>query len=112
MYGGGVDVEALKERSAGVRHRIEFPGSVSPEEVATWLRGSTASLASIRPGRGYDFAFPTKALASIGCGVPVIYAGPGPLRAIISENDLGWATEWNIDEVATAMEEALQRRNT
>ena len=109
MFGGGVDLQLLKERSKELAHRIDFPGSVSPEEVATWLRGSTASLASIRPGRGYDFAFPTKALASISCGVPVIYAGPGPLAEIVTDNELGWSTQWEADDVAVAMEAALDR---
>lgn len=107
MFGGGVDVDDLKSRSSFSNGRIEFLGSVPPADVAVWMRSATASLASIRPDQGYDFAFPTKALASISCGVPVIYAGPGPLAKLIPDNELGWATPWNADAVAAAMLEAL-----
>ncbi|MGV8857734.1 glycosyltransferase family 4 protein [Rhodoglobus sp.] len=107
MFGGGVDVDDLKMRANFSNGQIEFLGSVPPAEVAEWMRSATASLASIRPGQGYDFAFPTKALASISCGVPVIYAGPGPLAALIPDNELGWATPWSTDDVAAAMLEAL-----
>ena len=112
MFGYGVEVESLRAESKEFAERIEFPGQVSAEEIAGWLRGATASLASVRPGRGYDFAFPTKTLASISCGVPVIYAGPGPLGPLVANNSLGWSTRWDVEEVATAMMSALDRADT
>ncbi|MEO7146806.1 MAG: glycosyltransferase [Terrimesophilobacter sp.] len=112
MFGSGVEVGALKERSRSLAHRIDFPGTVLADEIAPWLRGATASLASIRPERGYDFALPTKTLASISCGVPVIYSGVGPFRKIILENSLGWSRDWDTDQVASAMAEALDRGPT
>ncbi len=108
MFGQGVEVAALKRtaRTLGPG-RIEFPGLVSGEEVARWLREATAGLASVRPDRGYDFAYATKAFASISCGSPVIYAGVGPVASLVENNDLGWAVRWDVDEVAAAMTQAL-----
>lgn len=107
MFGGGVDVERLKRRASEVADQVEFPGLVSAEVVARWMRGAVAGLASVRPGQGYDFAVPTKTLASVACGTGVIFAGVGPMRELIKNRDLGWAVDWDADDVAAAMESAL-----
>ncbi|WP_353988416.1 glycosyltransferase family 4 protein [Ruicaihuangia caeni] len=107
MFGGGVEVEALKRRAEPISNRVHFPGVISAERTAAWIRGAVAALASVRPGRGYDFAFPTKALSSLSCGTPVIFAGVGPARAIIPEADAGWVTDWDAEQVASAMLAAL-----
>lgn len=112
MFGGGVEVSNLRARARQFSSRVEFHGIVEAAELSTWIRGAKASLASVRPDRGYDFAFATKALASLSCGTPVIYAGVGPLGPLISRNSLGWSTTWNIDEVAAAMTDALDRNST
>lgn len=110
LFGGGVDLPRLRGLGAELPPgRLEFHGTVPPSEAAGWLRGAAAGLASIRPGRGYDFAFPTKALASAACGTPVIFAGVGPLRDIIEEHGLGWSVDWDVDAVANAMKAALDR---
>ena len=44
---------------------------------------------------------------STACGAPVIYAGVGPGREVVVDNDLGWAADWQVDEVAAAMRSAL-----
>ena len=107
LFGSGVEVDALKVRSQTLSHRIHFPGTVTADEIAKWMRGAT-----IRPDRGYDFALPTKTLASISCGVPVIYSGVGPFGEMITQNSLGWSTSWDADAVAAAMAEALDRGKT
>lgn len=107
MFGGGTDLERLKQRAAPQADRIEFPGFVSSEVVARWMRGAVAGLASVRPGQGYDFAVPTKTLASVACGTPVIFAGVGPLRQIVSDRHLGWSVEWDNEQVAESMGAAL-----
>jgi len=108
MFGLGVEAEELKARARKIGvDRIEFPGLVTATELAPWLRGAHAGLASSRPGKSYDFAFATKALSSLSCGTPVIYAGVGPLSTLITSNSLGWSVEWNASEVAAAMESAL-----
>ncbi len=114
MFGLGVEVQALKEYAqTHLPGRVDFPGVVSADEAAEWMRGANAGLAAVRPSRGYDFAFPTKALAAISCGTRVVYAGEGPARELISGNPkLGWAVSWDVESVAAAMHEALSSRPT
>ncbi|KRF04277.1 glycosyltransferase [Arthrobacter sp. Soil782] len=107
MYGQGVELENLRHRSVPAGDQIRFPGSVPGPEVAIALRSSAAGLASVRPSRGYDFAFATKALAALACGTPVIYSGVGPLADLIRPNNLGWTVAWDADQVADAMDLAL-----
>ena len=108
MFGDGVERPDLARRAEAAGHgRIEFHGSVPATELAPWLRGAVAALASVRPRSGYDFAFATKALVGLACGVPVVYSGAGPLAPLISANRLGWAVDWDAEAVAAAMEEAL-----
>jgi len=112
MFGGGVDVQKLKKLADPVSDRVEFLGFVDSEVVASHLRGAQAGLASVRPGLGYDFAIPTKALVSVACGTPLIFAGVGPVRDITTAHALGWAVDWDIAAVAEAMLEAAQSSNT
>ena len=83
-------------------------GVVPPEEAAAWQRGAIASVVSIRPGLGYDFAMPTKVYAGLASGAPVVYAGPGPLREPIRDESLGWVTEHDPEAVAEAMLAAVE----
>jgi glycosyltransferase involved in cell wall biosynthesis len=108
MFGQGAEaheLEALAERL--VPGRVRFPGVVSGADVAAAVTSAAAGLASLRPGAGYDYAYPTKMFAVTACGTRVIYAGPGPGRAVVSEHDLGWAVDWDVTAVAGAMAEAL-----
>ncbi len=75
----------------------------SPEWVAALLAGSVGSLVSIVPGKGYDFAYPTKVLAALAAGKPVIYAGKGPVVRDIADAGLGMSTAYSTTEVADAM---------
>ncbi len=71
-------------------------------DVARMLSGSRLALVSLVPGRGYDFAYPTKVLAALGTGTPVLYAGVGEVTRDLEQGDLGRATEY--DPVAVAKE--------
>lgn len=82
---------------------IELRPLVPPEEAAAWQRAAAGALVSIRPGLGYDFAYPTKVLAALACGTPVLYAGPGPATDDLREHDLGEAMEYAVPPVAEAM---------
>ncbi len=74
-----------------------------PSTVARWLRGARAALASVVPGKGYDFAFPTKMYAALACGTPVVYAGVGPGRDFVRSTGEGTAVDYGVNEVAAAM---------
>jgi len=103
MYGQGVELAELQRRAAPAGDRIRFMGVAPGTEIARVLRGAAAGLASVRPGRGYDFAFATKAFAALSCGAPVIYAGVGPLRELVARNGLGHSVDWDAGQVAEAM---------
>lgn len=91
----------LAERARGVSG-VEMVPAVSAEEADRWMARATASLASLRPG-GYDYAYPTKILASLAQGTPVIYAGPGQAARDVAEGGLGVACGLDADEIAEAM---------
>lgn len=112
LFSSGTETQELRKAAAPFADRIDFRGIVSTEELGRWIRGARACLASVRPERGYDFAFATKALAAIACGSPVIYAGVGAMSDYIDDHDLGWAVAWEADAVAEAMRSALARDAT
>lgn len=106
FLGQGSDWEQL-EAAARRDARVVVGHRVPAEQAAAWQRGAVASLVSIKPGQGYDFAYPTKILAALACGTPVVYAGPGPARAEITDAALGWAVDYDAKAVAHAMMAAL-----
>jgi len=85
---------------------VRFEARLSPRAAAEWIRGASATLASVRPD-GYHPAFPTKMYASAACGTPVIYAGAGPGRSFARVPELGVAVDYSTNEVARAMVGAL-----
>ncbi len=107
--GQGSDWEHLRVLAAG-DPRVALLPTVSSEEAAAWQRGAVGSVVSIRPGLGYDFAYPTKIFAALACGTPVVYAGPGPARTDIPAAGLGRACDYEVAQVAEAMLEVLVER--
>ena len=113
MCGQGSEETELRERAARLEgDRVTFRGLLPGAEVATLLSGARAGLASLHPQMGYDYAFPTKMFATTACGTPVVYAGPGPGRAMVADHDLGWACDWSVDAVAEVMLAALRAAPT
>ncbi|WP_104109337.1 glycosyltransferase [Arthrobacter sp. N199823] len=108
MFGQGVELAELKARSADCGSQVQFFAPKEGTEIAQWHRGAVANLASVRPGKGYDFAFATKALAGLSAGAPVIYSGVGPMHDLVTEHDLGIACAWDPDAVAAAMRTMLE----
>lgn len=94
-------------RDALPKGTIELRPLVPAEEAAAWLRGAAATVVSVRPGLGYDFAYPTKVIAALACGTPVVFAGPGPAAQDLRAHDLGVAVEYAVAPVAQAMVDAL-----
>lgn len=112
--GQGSDWDKIAEVAAQVpagadgSPAVVMHGLLPPEQAAAWMRGAACALVSIRPGVGYDFAYPTKVLAALACGVPVVYAGPGPVVDDVREHALGWACEHEDGAVAQAMVAAFR----
>lgn len=100
---GAVEGELRRVAEKLVPGRVEFGGVVSPAESATWIRGAVASLVSIVPGIGYDFAKPTKTYAAAAVGTPVLFAGPEAGAALVREAGLGKAVDFTADAIADGM---------
>lgn len=101
FVGQGSGWDGLAERAKGVAG-VDLIPAVSADEADRWMARATATLASLRPG-GYDYAYPTKILASLAQGTPVIYAGPGQAARDVEESALGVACSLDVDEIAEAM---------
>lgn len=86
---------------------VEFRRRLPAQEISAYIRGSVASLSSVTPGQGYDFAVATKMFAATACGIPVIQSGDGYGNRLVEENGLGWSTPYDAESVAAAMRAAL-----
>jgi glycosyltransferase involved in cell wall biosynthesis len=107
--GQGSDMEAIARRAEG-DPRVHVLGRRPPEEAAVWQARARAALVSIVPGRGYDFAYPTKVLAALSCGTPVVYAGTGPVAEDVAGAGLGAvAASFDAGAVADAVRDVLAR---
>ena len=104
------DIAAGLERTRGRRVVVQVPPQ-SPEMVARLLVGSSGALVSIVPDKGYDFAYPTKVLAALSAGVPVLYAGKGPVAEDIEVARLGAVADYSPESVASGMRELLEARH-
>lgn len=105
--GSGRDELEARVREEGIEG-IEFRDKIPPAQVAAQLRGAVAGLSSITPGQGYEFALPTKIYAATATGTPVIHAGQGAAHNRILDNGLGWACDYDAEQVAGAMNAALR----
>lgn len=108
FVGQGTEWEAIGRVAGDLREEwgqdvIVQVSPQSPRWVARLLAGSEGALVSIVPGKGYDFAYPTKVLAALATGKPVIYAGKGPVVRDISEARLGITVDHKPDDVAEAI---------
>lgn len=113
MYGQGAEEQTLRSLAQSLAPgRVEFRGMVSGSEVAQAFSTAQAGLASLHPRVGYDYAFPTKMFAATACGAPVVYAGPGPGRAMVTDHGLGWACDWDVEQATAALRSALSAEVT
>jgi glycosyltransferase involved in cell wall biosynthesis len=113
MYGQGAEEQTLRSLTQSLAPgRVEFRGMVSGSEVAQAFSTAQAGLASLHPRVGYDYAFPTKMFAATACGAPVVYAGPGPGRAMVTDHRLGWACDWDVEQTTAALRSALSAEVT
>lgn len=108
MVGQGVEVEAMEREVLGFESNIRFIKTVPPPKARELMLSSWVGLASVKPGSGYEKAFATKGLAYLSAGLPIIYAGAGPLGSLVESEKLGWAVNWDKNDVATAMESAIK----
>lgn len=108
FVGQGESFDRISEQAATMPEgAVKVLGRKTPKETAVWLRSATATLASVKPGP-YDFAFPTKVLASAACGTPVIYAGARAAGERVEEAGLGVAVAYDAEAVAGAMTDSAE----
>lgn len=112
FIGGGSEKTKLAALASELQLRnVEFWEPIPPAELGGWLRVATASLASVRQGSVYEFAFPTKLYSSAAAGTPLIFAGGGPavdfVRTEVAGTPLG-AAETSVAAVAEAMIRAIE----
>ncbi|WP_166866287.1 glycosyltransferase family 4 protein [Salinibacterium sp. ZJ70] len=108
FIGNGQDREALESRAVelDIADSVDFHAPIHPAALAPILAGATASLASLKPKQGYDYAFTTKVYSSLAAGCPVIFAGVGPTVPFLRDSgnpDVGVAVEYAVTPVAQAM---------
>ncbi len=84
FVGNGTERANLERRvrELGV-NGVEFHSPVSAARLSPMLSSAIASLASLKPGVGYDYAFTSKAYSSLAAGSPVIFTGPGPTAGFL-----------------------------
>lgn len=82
----------------------------SPETVAQLLAGASAALVSIVPDKGYDFAYPTKVLAALAAGAPVLFVGKGPVAKDLLSTGMGMVAPYEEEQIALQIEELLKAR--
>ncbi len=108
FLGQGAAWDDLKRLASELGEDVSFIPAVSPEEAKDWYRYATVGLASLREGI-YDYAYPTKILACLSQGTPVVYVGGGDAARDIRDNDLGAVADFDVNEIANAMVRVANR---
>lgn len=109
FIGNGSERESLETRARelGLEGTVEFVDAVPSEQLLPELHTAVASIATLRPGAGYDYAFTTKAYSSMAAGCPVIFAGPGPTATFLHRANAavraGAVCRYEPSEIARAM---------
>lgn len=116
FIGNGTGQEGMRERAValGVADDVEFAEPVTAEALRPQLASAIASLATLKPGGGYEYAFTSKVYSSLATGCPIIFAGPGPTGPFIREaaqqpggaTHLGVAVSYDAIAIADAMRSA------
>lgn len=111
FIGNSTERDALRARAStlGLSHSVEFLATVPAADLLPHLSRAAASLATLKPGSGYDYAFTTKAYSALAAGCPVIFAGPGPTGPFLQEAArhvrAGTAVDYDPAAIARAMRE-------
>lgn len=109
FIGNGTEQASMRERAAelGIEGAVEFVEPVPAAELSPQLSRAVASLATLKPGGGYEYAFTSKAYSSLAAGCPVIFSGPGPTGPFMAEAakhvPVGVAVDYDADAIADAL---------
>lgn len=106
---GNGDAGALRGRARelGIDASVSVLPPVPAAELVSYLATATASVATLRPGTGYDYAFTSKAYSSLAVGCPVVFAGPGPTGPFLESANrqvrAGAAVAFDAEHLAAAL---------
>ena len=109
FIGNGTGEQQMADRAAelGIDSAVSFEKPVPSAQLRNRLLRATASLATLLPGSGYEYAFTTKAYSSLATGCPVIFAGPGPTAPFLAEAarqvPAGFAVDYEVEAIAAAL---------
>jgi len=108
FVGNGSERELLEGRRDELGlDTVEFHDPIESARLNTLLNGAVASLATLKPGQGYDYAFTTKVYSSIAAGCPILFTGVGPTIAFIdganASQRTGSAVGYDIGAVRDSM---------
>jgi teichuronic acid biosynthesis glycosyltransferase TuaC len=88
----------------GTADRVFLPGNVPNDQLRLWFSAAQIScLVSSREG------WPNVLLESMACGTPVVATNVWGAPEVIVSPELGILVEQNINSIATALEQALQK---
>src|SRR5699024_12298348 len=76
--------------------------------AATNSRSALAYVIRCIPCNGHDYAMTTNIFVTLSYGTTLIFAGTRPVGELIEDEQLGWACEYDVDQVAEAMIAALR----
>lgn len=118
FIGNGTERAVLEARAEerGILGSVAFLDAVPAPELLPHLSSAVASLATLRPGTAYAYAFATKTYSSLAAGCPVIFSGPGPTGPFLREADrhvrAGWACAYEAARIADALRTAADEPAT
>lgn len=105
--GHGADFENLRQHARNWPGRIHVIGTQPQDRVAAAYRGAVGALSSLRPIQMYADARPIKSMAGLAAGCPAVYAGTGPFADLLTDNRLGFVTEWSPEGASSSLTAAL-----
>lgn len=104
LIGDGPDRAALERhaRECGIRHRVQFLGSVPRRSVAAWLAAADVMLL---PTRAEGIA--NVWVEALACGTPVVTCDAGGARDVLDRPEAGRVVPRDADMLAEAVAEVL-----
>jgi len=112
LLGEGANLALLKQRAKGLSN-VRFEGHMPLDEARPVIASADLGLVSIQSGI-YRTAYPTKTLAYLELGVPIlaVVESQSVLAHIITQNGLGWVAPGdNGTSLASTISSAYAEKN-
>jgi len=95
LYGEGADGDQLRAYCAlrGLKH-VHFHGDVSYDDYLEAIAGADILLASLRNGKSFSTAMPSKIWEYMAAGRPILFIGSGAAADVVSAAQAGLCAEY------------------